>query len=120
MRVVGNDPKRLRAVLAKLNLPIHETDVLVVELPNRPGALATIVGKLARQHVNIQYAYVTAGAPGGKTTGILKVSNLANVEKMLKTTKKKSLTKRTTTLMRYVRETRIHVLSFNSLNERSI
>ena len=85
-RPKGHHWTMLPAVLAKLNLPIHETDVLVV--------LATVVGKLARQHVNLQC--VTAGAPGGKTTGMLKVSNLANAEKMLKTTKKKSLTKRST------------------------
>ena len=66
LRLVGNDPQRVRQVLARLNLPMLETEVLVVELANQPGALATVVGSLAKAHVNIGYAYVTAGAPGAR------------------------------------------------------
>jgi len=83
LRVVGDDPKRLRSVLRKLNLPVHETKVLAVELPNRPGALASVVAKLSDGHVSIQYAYVTSGASSGKTLGILKVDNLAKATTLL-------------------------------------
>jgi hypothetical protein len=83
LRVVGDEPERLRGVLGKLNLPTHENAVLAVELSNRPGALATVLGGLAQQHVNIEYAYVTAGAPGGKTTGILKVDQIDKAQKAL-------------------------------------
>ena len=75
LRVVPEDPAAARAVLAKLNLPMTETDVIRVELSNRPGALADVAGLLGTQHININYAYVTSGAPGGKTTGILKVAD---------------------------------------------
>jgi hypothetical protein len=88
LRVVGDDPARLRDVLAKLNLPTHETPVLAIELSNRPGALATVIGSLAEQHINIEYAYVTAGAPGGKTTGILKTDQLEKAQKVLATHQK--------------------------------
>jgi hypothetical protein len=84
LRVVGDDPASLRAALTDLNLPTHETPVLAAELSNRPGAFAAVVGKLAAEHINIEYAYVTAGAPGGKTTGILKVDNLERAQRALK------------------------------------
>ena len=83
LRLVGNDPVRLGELLGRLNLPVHETEVLTVDLPNRPGALASVLGTLASAHVNIEYAYVTAGAPGGRTTGILKVDNLIKANKVL-------------------------------------
>lgn len=83
LRVVGDKPERLRPVLAQLNLPTHETQVLAVELANRAGALATVLGVLAEEHINIEYAYVTAGAPGGKTTGVLRVSNPEQARKVL-------------------------------------
>ena len=83
LRLVSDDPAGLRRVLGKLNLPMHETKVLTVELPNRPGALASILTRLADEHVNIQYAYVTAGASGGKTVGILKVDNLVKAARLL-------------------------------------
>ena len=83
LRIVGDQPESLRAALTKLNLPTHETDVLSVELANRAGALAAVLQTLAEEHINIDYAYVTAGAPGGKTTGILHVNPLARATKVL-------------------------------------
>jgi hypothetical protein len=40
-----------------------------------------VAEKLAKNHINISYAYCTAGAKGGKTTGVLK---LADVKKAIK------------------------------------
>ena len=37
LRLVGEEPKIARAVLAKLNLPMTETEVLCVDLPNQAG-----------------------------------------------------------------------------------
>ena len=105
LRLVGSDHDLLRQVLGKLNLPMHESEVLVIDLPNRPGALATVVGSLAKGHVNIEYAYVTASTPRGKTIGILKVDNLIKAQKAL-TTRPKRKAKRTTGRGRTGRRTR--------------
>ena len=82
MRVVFDSPGKARQVLQKLNLPFNETEVLSVTLNNESGALAAVAEKLAKNHINISYAYCTAGAKGGRTTGVLKV---ANVDKAIKT-----------------------------------
>ena len=76
MRVVGASRERIRKLLAKMNLPNSETDVLCITLPNKAGALAKITQTLAEAHINIFYAYCTAGARGGRTTGILKVADV--------------------------------------------
>lgn len=81
MRVLFEEPDRAREVLTKLNMPFNETQVLCVTLTNESGALAGVAEKLARNHINISYAYCTAGARGGKTTGVLK---LADVKKAIK------------------------------------
>ncbi len=83
LRVVADEPEKLRGVLRKLNLPMHETEVLAVELSNYAGALASVLATLAKEHIDIHYAYVTAGAPGGKTTGILHVNLLGHAVKAL-------------------------------------
>jgi len=75
LRVVAVDPAATRAVLAKLNLPMTETDVLCLALSNRPGALSDIATLLGQNHININYAYCTSGAPNGRTTGIFKVAD---------------------------------------------
>lgn len=83
MRVVFAAPKKAQEVLAKLNMPHNETDVLCVTLDNKSGALATVAEKLAKNHINISYAYCTAGAKGGRTTGVLKVADVKKAMRIL-------------------------------------
>jgi hypothetical protein len=91
MRVVFAAPKKAEAVLAKLNLSHSESEVLCVTLTNKSGALAEVAEKLSRNHINISYAYCTAGAKGGKTTGVLKVADVKKAMRVLhKNTKKDS------------------------------
>ena len=83
MRVVFTAPEKAKKVLAKLNMPHNETRVLCVTLTNKAGALAAVAEKLAKNHINISYAYCTAGAKGGRTTGILKVADVKKAMKIL-------------------------------------
>ena len=83
MRVVFTETEKAKAVLAALNTPHDETSVLCVTLTNESGALATVAEKLAKNHINISYAYCTAGARGGRTTAILKVANVQKAMKVL-------------------------------------
>ena len=83
LRVVAADPEKVRVALAALNLPTTETDVLVVEMANRSGALADVCGRLAEGHINISYAYCTTGARGGKTKGVFKVADAKKAIKLL-------------------------------------
>ena len=86
MRVVFADPQKAKAVLAELNTPHNETSVLCITLANESGALAAVAEKLAKDHINISYAYCTAGAKGGRTTAILKIANVQKAMKILQET----------------------------------
>jgi len=90
MRVVFTAPKKAKEVLAKLNMPHNETEVLCVTLDNRSGALAIVAEKLAKNHINISYAYCTAGAKGGRTTGVLKVADVKKAMRILQQHNNKS------------------------------
>lgn len=83
LRMVPEDEARARAVLTKLNYPMTETDVLCLELSNHPGALADVANLLGQNHVNINYAYCTSGAPGGHTTGVFKVADIGKATRLL-------------------------------------
>ncbi|MBN2591159.1 MAG: ACT domain-containing protein [Sedimentisphaerales bacterium] len=89
MRVVFGAPDKARQILDKLNLPYSETNVINMTLNNESGALATVAEKLGKNHINIIYAYCTAGARGGRTTGILKVANVEKAMKILEHSEKK-------------------------------
>jgi len=75
LRIVVDDPGRARTCVRALNMAPNETDVVVAELRNQPGALAHVCELLASEHVNIDYCYCSAGGKNGKTMGIFKVSN---------------------------------------------
>ncbi len=83
LRVVCESADKMHEVLNRLNMQFNETDVLCVTIDNRPGAFAAITEKLAKAHINITYAYVTAGAKGGKTTAVIKVADVKKAMKVL-------------------------------------
>ena len=83
LRVVASNPDITLRALQALNLPMTQTEVLCVELSNRPGALADVAQLLGTNHININYAYVTSGAPGGHTTGVFKVADQNKAIKLL-------------------------------------
>ena len=83
MRVVFAEPEKAEQILKTLNMPYNETSVLCVTLTNKSGALATVAEKLSKNHINIAYAYCTAGAKGGRTTGILKVADVQKAMRIL-------------------------------------
>ena len=74
MRVIFASSKEAKELLSKGNMPYNETEVLCVNLTNKPGALASVAERLAKYHINISYAYCTAGAKGGRTTGVSRLS----------------------------------------------
>ncbi|MDD4889460.1 MAG: ACT domain-containing protein [Phycisphaerae bacterium] len=84
LRMVVEDGARSEKVLAGLNLPLTKTDVLCIEMSNESGALASVAEKLAKEHINVNYAYVTSGSPGGKTVCVFKVADMKKAEKVLK------------------------------------
>lgn len=83
LRMVTDDLPKTRQVLKQLNVPFEEQDVVLVEMRNQPGALAHVCELLAGEHINIDYAYCSAGTRNGKTIGIFKVSNLPKCLKVL-------------------------------------
>jgi len=99
MRMVGEGGDKVREILKKMNMQFSETQVLCVNLPNHAGAFADVTNKLSKAHINISYAYCTAGAKGGRTTGILKVADVKKAMKIIEGTstathKKTSKTKK--------------------------
>ena len=83
MRIVFSGPKKATEILKKLDLSYSETDVLCVNLANKSGAFATVAEKLSKSHINISYAYCTAGAKGGRTTGVFKVADVKKAMRLL-------------------------------------
>jgi hypothetical protein len=83
LRMVCDKPDAARELLGRTHDRWTETDVLVLELKNVPGAFASVAQKLADEHINISYAYATAGASHGRTTAVFKVADMKKARKVL-------------------------------------
>lgn len=60
VRLIADRPVKALLILEQLGVYIMESDVIVLDLENEPGALAEVARKLARADINIEYAYCTA------------------------------------------------------------
>lgn len=82
VRLITSNPVQARNILESAGVLVVETDVLVLNLPDKPGQLAAVAKKLAKASVNIEYAYGTTAESGGKL--ILRVSDIKKARKILK------------------------------------
>jgi hypothetical protein len=76
MRMVVDDAGRAITALEAERLPFLESDVLAVEVADRPGVAATLGRKLADAGVNIEYTYFSGSSPGSRALMIFMVSDL--------------------------------------------
>lgn len=83
LRLVTSDPARTVEVLDALNVGHAESDVLLVELRNQPGALAHVCEQLGAEHINIEYCYASSGGRNGRVFGIFKVSDTTKAMRQL-------------------------------------
>jgi hypothetical protein len=82
---VKNLNKAVKALSKREEYANHELrDVLVVDLENKPGALAELTSKLGDEGINIEYCYGTLSRKGAAVSVVLDVSNIDRAESILK------------------------------------
>lgn len=75
LRFVTSDLEATKKVLTALGTEYKITEVIAAQLDNRTGALAGALEKLAEEHINIDYAYVSTASSQGKAVGIQHTTN---------------------------------------------
>jgi hypothetical protein len=83
IRMVVNDPIKATHLLGNHGLLVIESDVLGIQLEDKPGALLKIAARLAAAKVNISYTYATDGA-GGDVMAFLRPANMSKAKQALK------------------------------------
>lgn len=84
VRIVVDAPQKALHLLGERGVLVIERDVLMLEGRNKPGELAEIAAKLARNKMNIEYAY--SATPMNAQTGamILRVESPTKAARILK------------------------------------
>lgn len=76
VKLIPDDAEKAKEALYEAELPYFETLVLHARVPNRPGALGRLAGKLAAKKINITSGYQTIEKDSKKASVVLEVSNL--------------------------------------------
>jgi hypothetical protein len=87
VQLVPSDTVRTRKLLERFKVPFSTQDVSIMMLKHQPGALSSIVSKLADLAVNINYVYATGCSCNGTAGGcfvVIGADDLKSVEKAWK------------------------------------
>ena len=57
LRLIVNDTEKAKDILKKNNFTVGKTEVIAVEVPDRPGGLAHILDVLRKDDINVEYMY---------------------------------------------------------------
>jgi hypothetical protein len=76
VHVIVDDVLRAKRILDREHIPYTEHEVLYVEMPNLPGALAKFCARLAAQNINVTNAYGTSTKGSKKAVTVFRVSDL--------------------------------------------
>ncbi|MCI8336478.1 MAG: amino acid-binding protein [Peptococcaceae bacterium] len=83
LRFVVNDPDGAYGLLQAQGFTVSMTEVIAVEIPDQPGALADVLALLNAADVNVEYLYAF-GMSGGPHR-VLNVLRLSDTEKGIHT-----------------------------------
>jgi len=84
VRMVVSDPQKALHLLGEHGILVIERDVLVLDGPSQPGTLARVAKMLAKQKINIDYAYSSTAPDSATGAMILRVDNIAKAKRALK------------------------------------
>lgn len=85
IRMVVSDSRKGLLLFEERGTLVVESEVVMVEGDNRPGALAKIAQKLADSKVNIEYCYCATSPEAKKGLLIMRLSNAKKALKVLNT-----------------------------------
>lgn len=72
LRLIVNDVEKAKSVLKENGFTVNKTEVVAVEVPDRPGGLSHILQSLDREQINVEYMYAFVERCGGNAVIIFR------------------------------------------------
>jgi hypothetical protein len=72
LRLIVNDGQKASSVLKEKGFTVNMTEVVAVEVPDRPGGLSAILQTLDREAINVEYMYAFVERCGGNAVIIFR------------------------------------------------
>lgn len=93
LRLIVSDNEKAKTVLEKNKFVVKENDVLVVEVPDKPNGLNSILEILDKESINVEYLYAFVGKKTDEAIVVMRLENIEEGIKALKAKNAKLLTK---------------------------
>ena len=77
LRLIVDKPSEAKRALNAAGFTVTETEVIAVEMPDRPGGLAGIVDLLTQRDLNIEYLYAFVGQRGENAIVIFRMDDVS-------------------------------------------
>jgi len=84
LRMIVNNPEKAMDILKKSDFTVSETEVIAMEVPDRPGGLAEVLKLLTSRDVNIEYLYCFIEKSGESAIVVLRVEEVEGAKEILK------------------------------------
>ena len=76
LRLIVNDTEKAKQVLKNCGFTVGKTEVIAVEVSDRPGGLASILGVMKDNGINVEYMYAFVQKSGGNAIIIFRFDEL--------------------------------------------
>ncbi|MBW2107534.1 MAG: ACT domain-containing protein [Deltaproteobacteria bacterium] len=83
LRLIVNDNQKAKAILKEHGFTVGKTDVVAVEVADRPGGLALILGILSKENINVEYMYAFVQHSGKDAVMIFRFDDIDAAVKLL-------------------------------------
>ena len=83
VRMIVDDPAKAEQVLSAAGHTVKTTPVFAVAVPDRPGGMADVAGKLSAAGCDIEYTYAFAFHHGEKAVLVFRFADNEKAEKAL-------------------------------------
>lgn len=84
LRIIVDDPDRAKNVLQKSNIIVSVTNVIAVEIKDKPGEFYRVMSILSDNDIGVEYMYAFISREKNKAFIILKIENEDKAVEVLK------------------------------------
>ncbi|MCL2687407.1 MAG: amino acid-binding protein [Methanobrevibacter sp.] len=84
LRLIVSDNKKAKEVLEENNFIVKESEVIIVEVPDEPNGLNTILTYLDDEDINLEYLYAFVSSKSDEAIVVMRLENIEEGIKVLK------------------------------------
>jgi len=84
LRLIVSDNKKAKEVLEENNFIVKKSEVIIVEVPDEPNGLNTILTYLDDEDINLEYLYAFVSSKSDEAIVVMRLENIEEGIKVLK------------------------------------